>query len=279
MRKLFRAIKGLGPFLRRDSNSHQQQFSSKQLCPDLPPELTAPTRLERSLSIQPEGEIAAAFAGAPGAHKWLHYFSIYESLFAPLRERPISVLEMGVYQGASLKVWRDYFHPQSIITGIDINPDCARFDDPSRNVFVRIGPQQDSAFLNGVVSDLGPFDLIIDDGSHVASHLIASFCLLFGRGLKEGGLYFVEDTHTSFWPEYRDTEKSFLDFCYDLVEYLHFHYRLAISERRYRVGGSDSLPWIEVPKITAWLEEIRFFDSVVAIRKSKIPRLPQSRHW
>lgn len=223
--------------------------------------------------------MAACFENAPGAHKWHHYFPIYEQVFAQLRDRPISLLEIGVYQGASIKVWRDYFHSQSKIIGVDIDPACARFEDAARNVHVRIGPQQDQAFLGKVVEEFGPFDLIIDDGSHMTSHMIASFAALFGSGLRAGGIYLVEDMHSNFWPQFRDSSKSFMDFCFGLVECMHLHYSVADGEPKLRINKPDSLLFVEVPRIVTLLDEIRFFDSIVVIKKALDRRLPISQHW
>ncbi len=78
------------------------------------------------------------------------------------------MLEIGVWRGGSLQIWRRYLHPESVIAGIDIDPTARRFDDPSQRVQVRIGGQQDISFLQSVVSELGPFDVILNDGSHTA---------------------------------------------------------------------------------------------------------------
>ena len=130
----------------------------------------------------------------PDGLKWSHYFPIYETIFGPIRTEPLRILEIGIWRGASLQLWRQYFeHPQTIIVGVDISPECARFDAPTDGVHVRIGSQADPEFLKRVVDEFGPFDLIIDDGSHHSSHIIASFNCLYADGLKDSGIYFVED--------------------------------------------------------------------------------------
>jgi hypothetical protein len=57
-------------------------------------------------------------------HKFLHYLDIYERHFARFRDRPIRMLEIGVHGGGSLAMWKAYFHRDSTIVGIDINPAC-----------------------------------------------------------------------------------------------------------------------------------------------------------
>lgn len=77
--------------------------------------------------------------------------------------------------------------------GIDIGPQCMAFNNSEQNIFVEIGDQSDATFLRLIVEKYGPFDVIIDDRSHIASHQIASFNAPFLAGLKEKGVYLVED--------------------------------------------------------------------------------------
>jgi hypothetical protein len=240
--------------------------------------LAAVERPRRHGEARPQNDIYEAWRGVPGGHKWLHYFEAYDDVFDALRARPIRMLEIGVYQGASLEMWRRYLHPDSVIVGIDIDPTCARFEAAERKVHVRIGSQADPVFLAAVVKEFGPFDVILDDGSHVCSHMIKSFDELFLAGLRDDGLYIAEDTHTNFWPEYRDQPYSFIDLCKDLVDYMHWHHIVMPDEINYRLGLVDDRPPLPVPRISAQIREIRFLDSIVVIRKRPIGPLPASQH-
>ena len=62
-------------------------------------------------------ELYSIWKEIPEAHKWLHYFEPYAAIAAPLRHRPIRMLEIGVYKGASVQMWRKYLHPQSVSPG------------------------------------------------------------------------------------------------------------------------------------------------------------------
>ena len=108
-------------------------------------------------------------------------------------------LEIGVDRGGSLDAWSRYLGPEATIVGIDINPWCAKFDDREGRRHVRIGGQQDPGFLRSVVSEFGPFDVILDDGSHRPSHMNASFVHLFDGALVPEGTYVVEDLQTNYW--------------------------------------------------------------------------------
>ncbi len=212
----------------------------------------------------------------PQGHKWTHYFEAYQATFDSRRGAPMKILEIGVMHGASLRLWKKYFqHPQTSIIGIDIDPACAQFDAASERIHVRIGSQADSAFLEGVVREFGPFDLIIDDGSHHSSHMIKSFNCLYALGLKDDGIYFVEDLHANYWLPWRDSTKSFLDFCKDLLELMHAHYRQADLSAWLREAQSSARLVLEVPEITTMIKEIRFFDSMVAIYKTRRAQMPR----
>jgi hypothetical protein len=231
-----------------------------------------------SLDLPAESPVYQHWHSEPGGHKWLHYFEQYDALFATLRGRPIRLLEIGVYRGASLRTWRKFLHPDSVIVGIDIDPSCAAFDGSAPNVHVRLGSQADRAFLAEVTREFGPFDVILDDGSHMNSHMIASFDGLFLPALADDGLYIAEDTHGNFWGEFRDQRYSFIDLCKDLVDVMHSHYPKLDAEIAFRADHADQARALSVPRLAAQIREISFRDSIVVIRKQPVGRLPASVH-
>lgn len=212
----------------------------------------------------------------PQGLKWTQYFPVYQAIFGPVRLSPLRILEIGIWQGSSLKLWRKYFeHPQTVVVGIDVLPECKRFDSPDDGVHIRIGSQADAEFLKKVVEEFGPFDLIIDDGSHHSSHIIESFNHLFGDGLKDSGIYFVEDLHANYWHPWRDSRKSFLDVCKEMLDHMHAHYRGSSPiDLMIDVPSARQTAYIEVPRITTMIKEIRFFDSMVAIYKADLKYIP-----
>ena len=84
--------------------------------------------------------------------------------------------------------------PNCNICGLDIREDTP--NSPVGNIW--IGSQTDTELLDELNKEEGPFDIIIDDGSHVNEHQILTFEYLFPK-LKPGGVYIVEDIHTSYW--------------------------------------------------------------------------------
>jgi hypothetical protein len=132
-------------------------------------------------------------------HKWKHYFPIYERHFRDFVYKPVTFMEIGCGRGGSLQMWKRYFGPHARIVGIDILPECKEFEEDQ--IEIRIGAQQDPQFLENVIAEFGAPDIVLDDGSHVMSHVIASFQFLYPRVAKNG-IYMVEDLHTAYWEEY-----------------------------------------------------------------------------
>jgi hypothetical protein len=135
-----------------------------------------------------------------GAHLYTPH---YHQILAHLRDRPIRLLEIGIggYDseqagGSSLRMWADYF-PVASIVGLDLEKKS--FAMPAR-VIIEQGSQADRSTLAGIAQRHGPFDVIIDDGSHMPAHILTSFDELYPT-MTADGIYIVEDTQLSFRPE------------------------------------------------------------------------------
>lgn len=142
--------------------------------------------------------------GTDKASHWHGYLDFYERMFAHLRDRPVRLLEVGVLSGDSLRMWQDYFE-QGRIVGADINPDAGKH--AGGRIAVEIADQSRRADLERLAAAHGPFDIVLDDGSHMWDHQILTLQTLF-RAVKPGGFYVLEDIDTSFGdyvPHYRGT--------------------------------------------------------------------------
>jgi len=126
------------------------------------------------------------------------FAAIYERYVAEWRRRRVTVLEIGVWRGASLRMWRDYF-PGGRIFGIDHQPSAA--EQRGQRIEVFIGDQADEAFLAEVVESTGLLDIVVDDGGHRVEQQVPTLSFLWPH-LKPGGIYVVEDTHTSYLQSY-----------------------------------------------------------------------------
>jgi hypothetical protein len=132
--------------------------------------------------------------GTDKASSHHNYLEFYETFFAPLRYKELSLLEIGVYNGASLKTWEQYF-PNTNIIGVDIAPTAKRYE--MERIKIELADQSNVEELTSVAIKHGPFDVIIEDGSHIWDHQITSLRTLFPF-LKNGGLYIVEDLQTNY---------------------------------------------------------------------------------
>ena len=107
-----------------------------------------------------------------GIWKWNHYFDIYDRHFRRFRGQEVHVLEIGVYSGGSLEMWREYFGPKARIFGVDIEPDCRVYE--SDNIKIFIGDQADRLFWRDFRQQVTTLDIVIDDGGHLAEQQIVS---------------------------------------------------------------------------------------------------------
>lgn len=127
----------------------------------------------------------------PGIWKWRHYFDIYDRHLRIFRGRPVHMVEIGVYAGGSIGMWRQYFGPESHIYGVDIEPSC--LEHAAENVEIFIGDQSSPEFWARFVTEVPRIDVVLDDGGHTFDQQVTSLeCLL--PHLAPGGVYICEDT-------------------------------------------------------------------------------------
>lgn len=188
-------------------------------------------------------------------HKWSHYFDIYERHFSKYRDEPIVLLEIGIFHGGSLQMWKDYFGDQVQIIGVDINPECKSLEE--ERISIHIGSQSDRKFLRELKSKIPKVDILIDDGGHNMKQQIITFNELYDH-VKEDGIYLCEDTHSSYILEHGGGLRrrgTFIEFSKKLVDHLH-----AFHSREKRFG---------VTPYTESMDSIHFYDSIVLIEKKK----------
>lgn len=137
----------------------------------------------------------AVEAGADKSTLFHNYTEVYADYFGKIRDRKLTFLEIGIYEGASVKLWEKYF-PNADLHFIDITPAYIKYSsDRSKYHFI---DQTDRSGLQAMASAYGPFDIIIDDGGHTMEQQLTSFQELFSH-VKSGGMYIIEDLHTSYW--------------------------------------------------------------------------------
>jgi len=123
-----------------------------------------------------------------------NYLKYYDMFFSPIRGKDILLLEIGTWEGASLKMWDEYFYNRKLIVGADID-EKEQYRTPS--IWTIECDQSKVDHLDNVGIIHGPFDIILDDGSHDADHQILTFETMFPY-VKPNGFYVIEDTLCSY---------------------------------------------------------------------------------
>jgi hypothetical protein len=194
-------------------------------------------------------------------HKWLHYFEIYHRHFERFRGRKPVVLEFGVSQGGSLRMWQDYFGVGAQIHGVDINPRCKLLEGHGTKIF--IGDQEDRGFLRSIAEEIGPVDVLIEDGGHRFAQQINTFEELYPR-MAEDGVFLIEDLHTSYWPKYDGglrTPGTFIEYAKDLSDKLNAWHSAELT----------------VDDFTRTTKSMHFYDSIVAFERGTVVRPTHKR--
>ena len=143
----------------------------------------------------PHNDLEKFFAARKEGHgiwKWQHYFEIYDRHFSRFRGTDVHIVEIGIYSGGSLEMWRHYFGPRARIYGVDIQPACKAYESESIKVF--IGDQGDRAFWRQFRVQVPQVDIVIDDGGHQAEQQIVT-CEELLPYMRPGGVYLCEDLH------------------------------------------------------------------------------------
>lgn len=190
--------------------------------------------------------------------KWEPYFEVYERHLKRFEGKDINFVEVGVYTGGSLDMWAQYFGKGSTITGIDIDPECAKLQYNYPNVKVVLGNQVIPEFWDSFLLE-NKIDAFLDDGGHHSNEQIVTFEKVF-PALEPGGIFMCEDTHTSYFRNYwgggLHSKESFINYAKGLIDVLHYDWK------------QESTAELERKKIIAEsISGIFFYDSIVVIEK------------
>jgi hypothetical protein len=130
-----------------------------------------------------------------GIWKWQHYFEAYHRHLAQFIGRKVDLVEIGIFSGGSLDMWRAYFGEGAHIHGVDIEDACRAYASP--HVAVHIGDQGDRGFWSAFKDRVPRVDVVIDDGGHTPEQQIVTFEEMFPH-IRPGGVYVCEDVHGRF---------------------------------------------------------------------------------
>lgn len=143
-----------------------------------------------------------AASWTPGA-KGVGYYELYGRYLADFADRPATMLELGVYQGDSTRVFATYLAKGKVIA-VDIEDRGLDFSNHANVVFER-ADQTDAKRLHEICAKHAPtgLDIIIDDAAHLGALSLASYRALVPL-LNPGGYYIVEDWGTGYWNDWPD---------------------------------------------------------------------------
>jgi len=134
----------------------------------------------------------------PGIWKWSHYFDVYHKHLARFRGTNATIVEIGIYSGGSLRLWRSYLGPHARIVGVDISPAVRVYErNPAYGSpdHIFVGDQANGSFIREMMDSLSPkghVDILLDDGGHELHQQNATLHAAWQR-LARGGVYICED--------------------------------------------------------------------------------------
>ena len=202
------------------------------------------------------GALQQYFDNNPGRliHKWAHYLEIYERHLERFRGREVHMLEIGVFHGGSVQMWKHYLGDKAHIYGVDIAPRAKALEEERVKIF--IGDQSDPAFLQSLRREIPRVDILLDDGGHVMQQQIVTFQELF-QHIANDGIYICEDLHTSYWSGFGGglrREGSFIEFSKQLIDQLNAWHTRDPEQ-------------FEVDDFTLSAHSMHFYDSMLVIEK------------
>jgi hypothetical protein len=184
-----------------------------------------------------------------GIWKWEHYFEVYHRHLSRFVGQKVNVVEIGIYSGGSLEMWRSYFGERSHIYGIDIQDACRVYEND--HISVIIGDQADRTFWSTFKKSVDGIDILIDDGGHTPEQQQITLEEMLPH-LRPGGVYLCEDVH--------EVSNRFGVFLTALVSEL---------------NGANFIPGpllqSSVSPFQAAIHSIHFYPYIVVIEKHRVP--------
>ena len=184
--------------------------------------------------------------------KWEKYFEVYDQIFEKYKEKKIVFVEVGVLNGGSLEIWKKYFHPESRIIGIDLNPDTKKFEKSGIEIY--IGDQSNPQFWSNFFKEVGNIDILLDDGGHTNLQQIVTLneCI---KNINDEGVLITEDTHTSYMKEFTNPGK------YSFINYT----KKIIDDINYKFPNIGSFQY----SLSNYIYSIQYFESIVVFNVNK----------
>ena len=178
------------------------------------------------------------------------YFQVYEELFSKYVGKKITFVEVGVLQGGSLFMWREYLGKDARIIGIDLHPNAKELEKHGFEIY--IGSQSDKNFWKNFYSKVGKIDVLLDDGGHINDQQIITLSESV-HNINDNGVIVIEDVHTSYLKKFGNPSKySFINYSKYLIDVI-----------------NSRFPETKIKKNNDFrnkMYSISFYESIVAIK-------------
>jgi hypothetical protein len=184
----------------------------------------------------------------PGVWKWLHYFDLYHQHLQKFVGKKLNLVEVGVYSGGSMLMWRHYFGPDCQVHGVDIQPECRAYE--SDHIKIHIGDQADRGFWRRFRAEVPKVDVLIDDGGHMPHQQIITLEEMLPH-IQPGGVFICEDIHAM--------GNGFTAYCNSLTNSLNATYLAPVNGVRAATG------------FQAHVRSITTYPFAVVIEKADVP--------
>lgn len=188
-------------------------------------------------------------------YKHANYFDVYERHFGRFEGKNINFLEIGAGEGGSSSMWRDYFGPDANIIVLDIRKDRGEVVPDATKFFA--GSQTDPDVLNSIVEEFGPFDVVLDDGSHIMNHMVTTFEHLYPT-LNPHGVYMIEDVNCSYHNRFDGglrRDGTIVEYTKDLID------------RLYAIETWEAKQPVEPDWFTLSTHSINVYDGIVTFER------------
>ncbi len=181
--------------------------------------------------------------------KYDSYFPVYEAMLQKYVGREVTIVEVGVFNGGSLFMWRKFFGPKARIIGIDLNPDAREWEKHGFEIY--IGDQSSDTFWAELFQKIGKVDVLIDDGGHTnLQQIVTSHHAI--QNINDGGVLIVEDVHTNYFREFGNPSRySFVNFAHRIVD--------GVNSRAYSLRRTYA-------EYSSRVYSVSFFESMVAFQ-------------
>lgn len=203
-----------------------------------------------------------------------NYLKYYELFLQTIREHKFTLVELGCYTGASLKMWKEYF-PHANIIGVDLNKDLKKLEEERISFICSDATASD--LPQKITKNDKNIECIIDDCSHAWGDQRRTFEMLFPI-LADGGYYIIEDLECGSMGAYPDYPPQVLD-AQPFWEYMVDRARyLRVSRRRHPEQNRpyfDQLP-PHIQEIEKSIDMVVIVPGAIIIRKESAERAKQS---